>query len=405
MSNSTAISQLKAALENAYQLGKIDAIGSIATDEEEYLKANGAPIPPGVEDLRSAFRVTSSNGSYFLKRVSSWVSGEQLMRVEAFFKWAEEKQLSISPKLIAPNDGGGHVGFGDERYQMFEFVEQEKRQNWMNNQISQSDCRVAGELLFRMYLAFNDYLSFGPNSDEQQNWPSGVLEESSGKWKNLVSILEEKSNALPKVFVELVSFQMLLTQRLSAALDAASKGVIVDDGKTIEYLVHGDFHPGNVLVSSGKDAEKAALVIDFDHMHYSSPLFDVGYALVMFGKVKNSQQEAIIDWALARAFIGGFITPLYAEGFRDVSGEALLELSKIMQEVVDKRINADLLPAHMTIACFMIIDWAADRFLNGPQAFRGLYEGIVGDMLQILLSEDFNKAADIYFELLKELVG
>jgi Ser/Thr protein kinase RdoA (MazF antagonist) len=405
MSNSTAISLLKDALQNAYELGNIEAIESIATDEEEYLKAKGAPLPADVEELRSAFRVTSSSGSYFLKRVSSWVSDEQLKRVERFLKWSEEKLLSISPKLIEPVAGGGHCSFENQRYQLFEFVEQEKRQNWMNNQVSSTDCRLAGDLLLRMHEAFNSYVSFEQKSEDQQTWSQDVLEETIEKWKNLVSLLTKKEDALPQVFSELVQAESTLTTMLSKALDSASQGKIVFEGQTVKYLVHGDFHPGNFLIADSKGKSKVAWAIDFDHMHFSFPHFDLGYALVMFGHRKNDQQKTFIDWELVRAFLFGFAKSWYAWGVRDVSEGTQSEILEILQKCVKERINDDILPAHMTISCFLIIDWAADRFLNGPQAFAGLYEGIVSDMLQILMFEDFNKSADIYFETLKEILG
>lgn len=383
MSNSTDISRLRHALEDAYPLGEIAAIESIPTDEEEYLKDAGVTLGAEVANLRSAFRVTSSSGSYFLKRVSSWVSDEQLRRVEAFLGWSQERELLISPKLITPRAGGGHISIENARYQLFQFVEQEKRQNWMNSQVSHSDCRAAGELLTRLHSAFNDYQSFSKEIGAQSSRTSGVLSETARRWDNLVSLSEEQNTDLPKVFSKLVRDKILLAERLSKALNTASEGEMVFEGKPVDTLVHGDFHPGNVLIVSGAGRDNIANVIDFDHMHLASPVFDFGYGLVMFGQRKSDRRETIIDWDLARYFIRGVLTP---------PGYARPSIS-------------DLLPAHMTIACFLIIDWAADRFLNGPKPFAELYLGIVADMLHLLMSENFEKSADIYYEELKEFVG
>lgn len=403
MSNSTDISRLRHALEDAYPLGEIAAIESIPTDEEEYLKDAGVTLGAEVANLRSAFRVTSSSGSYFLKRVSSWVSDEQLRRVEAFLGWSQERELLISPKLISSQAGGGHINFGKDRYQLFEFVKQEKRQNWMNSQVSQSDCFAAGELLYRLHHTFCEYFSKDSHAASRESWTSEVLSESVSKWNSLVVLLAEKRASLPPAFSQLLDGEELLTNKLTAAVNAACNNEYSFNKHGVGFLVHGDFHPGNVLIDG--EEGKSAWVIDFDHMHFSTLFFDLGYALVMFGRKKSLMSQSFIDWELARSFMQGHSRKQLELLQREFASDEVPGVKRLMKKHLDIRKVSELIPMQMTIACFLILDWAADRFLNGPKPFAALYEGIVGDMLHILTSENFEKSADMYSETLKELVG
>ncbi len=60
-----------------------------------------------------------------------------------------------------------------------------------------------------------------------------------------------------------------------------------------EVIVHGDFHPGNVLFQE----TKAVAAIDFDYAHLEHPIYDLAYAMVMFApyKAQNGCATALIE--------------------------------------------------------------------------------------------------------------
>ncbi|MBU6455821.1 MAG: phosphotransferase [Cyanobacteria bacterium REEB67] len=73
-----------------------------------------------------------------------------------------------------------------------------------------------------------------------------------------------------------------MVQALNEAIATLSKETDESEGND-RTIVHGDFHPGNVLFI-GAEAQYA---IDLDYAHIENPLYDLAYATLMFGDKRS----------------------------------------------------------------------------------------------------------------------
>ncbi len=190
------IAELKSVLEDAYAIGEITGIESITCDEEELLSTTNA-LPTSSksssgEGFRNSFRVSAGGKNYFLKRVCGSIEESRLIGIEEFIGWAEKHNYMLSPALIVSNSGQTHIAVGENRFQLFDFLEQEKRQIWMRSQLSQEDCTLAGGLLARMHVASAEYLRENADEKDFSLNSSGL----GGKFRSIYSTHQRRRHRL-----------------------------------------------------------------------------------------------------------------------------------------------------------------------------------------------------------------
>ncbi len=385
MSNSKTnfdITELKRILEDAYSIGKINAIESITCDEEELLSTSGAlqksSESSSGERLRTSFRVTTDGNDYFLKRVGEWIEESRLAEIEEFIKWTETRKYKLSPSLKVSNYGQTHIAVGENRFQLFDFLQQEKRQIWMRSKLSKKDCTLAGNLLGQVHLASVEYIDENP--DKKHLFSNSVDWQES--CEGLFQRIKGANLASHPVFMSVAKNEDYLKSRFLSALR-----VVNTHGKSVvPLLVHGDFHPGNVLFFKNETGSRAVRLVDFDYLRREHPLYDVGYALIMFArskslrKTKRSRQTSHhrLDWQLAKAFVRGYFQALRKD-------PAEMEQFKIRKaEVMAGCLNPRWVLQYMTFACFLIMDWAVEKLENGPGNFSDVYVDVI-EMIESLV--------------------
>ncbi|HNB20852.1 MAG TPA: phosphotransferase [Candidatus Melainabacteria bacterium] len=385
MSNSIGVNELTVKLEEAYSIGRVEAIESVACDEEELLNQNVD------SSLLSNFRVMTSEGQFFLKRVGSWVDDRQLACIEHFLRWTCSRDLPLSPALVCTSSDESHIRFGDSRYQLFEFLEQEKRQIWMHSDLTREDCKLAGQLLGRFRKISSDYLEWLKNacSDREapsvNSWKPSVISNTKSGWNQL---LERANNNSQPALQRLSELRKPLTETLEDALKLVLSASPAGDMS----LVHGDFHPGNILFNTGPSRAKSAWLVDYDLMHSEESTYDLGYALVMFAyrpgvtgnETGSGGAPAYIDQSMALSFLEG--------AFFSSPADVLID-----------RHQPESLICYMTISCFLIIDWAEERMRNGLPIFSEIYARIINDMVDLLIGKDFEQTKLIYLQVMKEI--
>lgn len=385
MSNSIGVNELTAKIEEAYSIGRVEAIESIACDEEELLNENVD------SSLRSNFRVMTNDGPFFLKRVGSWVDDRQLACIEHFLRWTCGQELQLSPALICTRSDENHIRFGESRYQLFEFLEQEKRQLWMNSDLTREDCNLAGQLLGRFRKACRDYLDWlkttrtDRDAPDVNSWKPSVISNTKSGWNQL---LERANNNSQPVLHRLSKLRKPLTQKLDDALNLVLSAS--PSGGT--SLVHGDFHPGNILFKTGPARAKSAWLVDYDLMHSEESTYDLGYALVMFAyrpgltgtETGSAGAPAYIDGKMALSFLQGACLPS-------------------ADDVLPEHLEAESLISYMTISCFLILDWAEERMRKGSPIFSEIYARIVNDMVDLLIGPNLEETKLIYLKVMKEI--
>lgn len=399
MSNSVCIAELKSMLEDAYAVGDIVSIESIACDEEELLKEVGSDqLVNATSDFRNSFRVNADAGEFFLKRVSDWINDVELVDIEKFVQWLNSTAPGFTPRLYSSRQSETHVLLNGSRFQLFAFVDQAKRHIWMNPDLTAQECDASGTLLAQMHVAgflFLNQTGGSPNSDavfqKKANPSKGELEStlklSFEGWQSRVFI---ENGSAHQVFDLLRKNEKLLRHKF---LDVI-RMVTVERVSELNLLTHGDFHPGNILFVHRGDSTIPSRVVDFDHMRWEHPFYDLGYALIMFARQQASFQNQRISWESVAAFINGYLGFLH-------TCKLMTPYGKHIHSAVTSA-DPELLRHYMDLACFLIMDWAAERFQNGPAPFAEIYSGIIEMTYHLLITDSLDTAQDLWSAAVKE---
>lgn len=383
------INELKAVLEEAYAIGKINRIESIACDEEELLSASGVlqkrSESGAGDEFRTSFRVSTDENDYFLKRVGDWMEDSRLNEIEAFIKWTEARKYTLSPPIKVTTVGQTHITVCGNRFQLFDFLEQEKRQIWMRAQLSPADCKLAGALLAQTHLASADYLRENPGMKDTFSIPFDL----SASFEALFQRIKRADPALHPVLSSVLKNEDDIRGRLGQAIVRVS----LSDKSATPLLLHGDYHPGNVLFFKDEEGASAVNLVDFDYLRRGHPFFDLGYGLIMFARSQQSMQskstkrtfDHVLDLQLGSAFLHGYIQTLHQD-------PAEKDEFKIRKAEVMAACHSPRLPTYVTIALFLILDWAVEKLLTGPACFADVYTGVIemidslecGDMDQVV---------------------
>lgn len=182
-------------------------------------------------------------------------------------------------------------------YELFEFVEGERCDN------SLEQTQRAGHTLARYHRAVTDF---------ETTWkpPAGSYHDAPNVRAGL--------NAIPTVTsghdsvmgheAELLG----MTQRLYEHYDIASDVVVAAGfAKWPPTIIHGDWHPGNMLFRHGR----VVAVLDFDAARLQPPLIDLAYGMLQFSILRGTTPPQdwpdFFDESRMRRFLAGYQSILH----------------------------------------------------------------------------------------------
>jgi hypothetical protein len=125
-------------------------------------------------------------------------------------------------------------------------------------------------------------------------------------------------------------------------------------------MIHGDFHPGNVLFVD----DKAICAIDWDYAHLEDPFLELAYGMVMFSSKFALPGHNSLDQALARRFLQG-----YCAGCRKLGWSIYRTTSDLRSHVstdqrgfdCDAQILSILMLPYIKLAASLILLWALSK--------------------------------------------
>lgn len=121
-----------------------------------------------------------------------------------------------------------------------------------------------------------------------------------------------------------------------------------------EVIIHGDFHPGNVLF----DNQKAAVLLDFEYASVGSPLVDLAYACVMFFA---SDITSGINNESAKRFLDTYSAAL---DHREIGWTDWMKNPSCIGEF----------NARMTLSAFLMLFWAVEGIAAAKAIEKEEYE-------------------------------
>lgn len=205
-------------------------------------------------------------------------------------------------------------------YELFEYVDGQRYDH------SLDETTAAGRMLARYHHAVRDF---------QTEWtpPEGSFHDSPSVRNSLNAIPTRASGHDSVVGRE--AELLMLTQELYERYETAVNNVnALGFSSWTPTIIHGDWHPGNMLFREGR----LAVVLDFDAARFQPPVIDSAYGLLQFSILRGSGEPgewpAYFDESRLRRFYMGYqagekLAPDYRRATPELMIEALIAESVV----------------------------------------------------------------------------
>jgi Ser/Thr protein kinase RdoA (MazF antagonist) len=308
-------------------------------------------------ETESVYRVMTETGSYVLRPFRTEVSGAIELHNQ-FLLWCEESDWPLTQRLVQTHKCANFFEAEGKIWWLSSYLEADASFDWTNPAWSAESCRQSGRALFLLHEALRTF--------DEQNCRSVTTADQSQRLR--FSACQNLENQLS----DLILPQSRYFEPLQEVLPLVSSAVAqVENSDLSTQLIHGDFHPGNVLFRDGA----VVAIIDFEYLVAGSPIYDLAYALVMFcfawsavesklerdtssnrsSEFQNGSDSAVVetvpDGALNHEYLQSFLTGYLADTSRS-------------QSPLQCQFQWQLLSPFMIIAAAICLKWFLQRELN-----------------------------------------
>ncbi len=385
LSDRQSLDRIKADLAREYGLHQITHI-------EPYRGINGSNGQFGPGQI---FKVTSSAGVYALKLQSENKREKQFLLEARLQHWMRLEGFLLVPHVVLSRLGHPYATTAGRRCMLTDFLPHASSFDWRQGNWGVDDCFVAGQALAQLHsflakLNKQEIEAWGYELDDAP--PSLATENRIGvgsvrpyiaSWFNRTidrvlsleadRLISPRQNELdhPSYISDILRTKILAVREpwLKLLQDSEAELEMIPAAKH-SSLIHGDFHPGNVLWCNGR----IKAFLDFEHAHFEHPVYDVAYGLIMFcGQwqlakpapndlleqrdwkiAENQNSPESIPLARAQKFLAGYINST---------------------EMVDRAECSRLLKPFLPIAASVIFYWMLIE-----QSAHGGYENLIEDL-------------------------
>lgn len=279
-----------------------------------------------VKELASRNSSTDSRSKVFLLETAERAYVLREYRTEdedvielhnSFLNFARDCNLDFVQQIVPSADGALSFACEGKRYWLAEFIAADKQFDCMRPVWADADCVDAGKILAQLHSALRAFARSEPDFYLRASTRGSAVTDLERKLSDAIS----ENQLADSNSVALLSDNR---SRFLEILGSANSTIANSNCARDVQLVHGDYHPGNVLYRNGA----AVAVVDFEYLNCESAIYDVAYALVMFGTDLNGGFSKSKISALLRAY-------------EDASTE----------------VQRDLLSAHMIVAATVCFTW------------------------------------------------
>ena len=235
--------------------------------------------------------IDSAAGRFILKkRAPNRKSPRRVRFAHAIQEHLKKRNFPLA-RLIPTRTGQQFVEHGDSTYELFEFIPGEPFSG------DPAETREAGIILGRFHQALRDLPDTG-------DAPQGSYHDVVGVRTALNNIGQSISSHESVIGYEFELERVVET--LFDEYDQAAEAVnaLMRDALP-RQIVHGDWHPGNLLFRDGK----VAAVLDYDSCRLAETVIDLANGLLHFSLATGghpSQWPDAPDEPLIRALAGGY---------------------------------------------------------------------------------------------------
>lgn len=309
----------------------------------------------------SVFRLRCRQGVFCLKmRQAEEGEIEKENMVAAHF--ASTGKL-LMPLTLPAADGRLVASIGGQTWTLSAFIEADPPFSWTEPAWDSPICYQAGSALRRFHVGG---LDLAPVLDKEPGLAEILPGRLERAYRSLSNMRWPSLDMPPSVRLA-ISMQDEVKEALEQALVAAAESPA--SGQT---LVHGDWHPGNLLFRGGR----LACVVDLEHVRADHALWDLGYAAVLFcaAWADDPAVDGVIDPRLFHALLRGYSD---GDGSRLPAREPL----------------AAAVHPYMVASCHLLIYWLLERYASAAPAELPAIERALAHALRAL-SRQIRRASE-----------
>ncbi len=265
--------------------------------------------------------IRSEKGTFFLKRrPSAKTDLERLKLSHAVQTYLAEKEFAVSGIVETAGRGGTFVQVEDHLYELFAFVTGSRYDG------SPQATAEAARQLARLHGILADF-----------SWPLQAPTTSfhdSSVVRRQLKAAGSRKTARPSKELSRV------TDTLSEFYNAAAVRVNEQGfDNWPRQIVHGDWHPGNMLF----DGPRLVAVLDFDSVRLAPTVTDLANGMLQFSIVGGRPHPA--DWP---AYLDHTRLAQFADGYRRVRRLPRQQLSAVTDLMVEAMITEAIVPIAAT---------------------------------------------------------
>ena len=238
-------------------------------------------------------RLRTADGRYLLKRRAQGRDRPARVTFAHTLLWHLRQKGFPVPELLPTRDTGESMLIHEGRvYELFAYVAGE------HYDVSLAQTAYAGKTLARFHRALADF---------QTAWqpPAGGYHDSLAVRTGLNAIPTTISShdSVSGYEAELLSLTQELYERYDDAAEAVNR---LGYGQWEAWIIHGDWHPGNMLFRKNK----VVVVLDFDAVRRSPTAVDVANGMLQFSILRGGDDPdrwpEFFDQTRMRRFLMGY---------------------------------------------------------------------------------------------------
>ncbi|GEM_PF-3418776 len=350
---------VRAAVSAGYNLGLIIAESRLSTGP-----------------FSAAYRLDTESGSYCLKLHSKDRSAGALKLEEELLTFLARQRFPLTPALVPTASGNPHLRAGQEICSLYSYIEADPPFDWSRPAWSAGHCRAAGRALAAFHRATAPFVARLRNEQRYRPFCLPLRSMLPSRFRRSLDFARQARRGHNEALALVAEESESLGDALASTLAALNR--LESERSATPVLIHGDYHPGNVLFRG----QELCGILDFEYLRVEDRRYDLGCALIHFcalwpaGRAKqppSSGFERAFDRRRLEAFQDGYLegagaapdrpqTPLPAGGEEGIS---------------------TLVP-YMKFACFLLVCWLVELYQGGSRSRPDFLDRAVFQALTML---------------------
>jgi Ser/Thr protein kinase RdoA (MazF antagonist) len=288
------------------------------------------------------FKVETEKGTWLLKGHDVGTSEKQIRAEHTIATALLENGLKLAVPFLPSDDGQPYTKYTDRYWTVNRYLDEDRRYDWTRPTWSSETCANAAAGLAQLHLA--GYRLLKRASSIRSEFSPNQINTFTSKFDEAVKQLEHGSGLAAAGLKEFTESTTWLREEVSTTVQQLQDP---DYEHAPHTVLHGDYHAGNTLFRG----DRLIGIIDLHYVHLGSPVYDLGYATIMFGTdwYRNDHENQGGSPALPE-FQAAFVMA-YRKAVRQIGADPAW-LAAIN--------DSALLHKYMKLACFLIMHWAME---------------------------------------------